>query len=340
MAGRYEYRYAYVKADHLTELTMPAAGGLPAETLTATYSPLTGTPRTLTSDFGGEYTYVKRNYYWSTGEIAQRDYGKLGGIARSYDFDDPTGRITRIRAITGNDTGERKPLQDDTYAYTPAGLVSQITETLTESADGSQGPQRQCFTYDGTNRLTQAWTTTSTTSRDCGGGIDGADGRGPDPYKLAYEYTDSGNISTVTDNGAKRTYTYPAPGSNAVHPHSVTKITGSSGTDTYGYDEAGQMKTRTVAGKTTSFDWDKAHRLIQATTGGTATGMVYTAGGDRLIRRDGTTSTLYLDGMEVRATGASVNATRYYTLNGATVALRKNGDPAATWMMGDTQGSA
>ncbi|MDN3357330.1 polymorphic toxin-type HINT domain-containing protein [Actinomadura sp. DC4] len=337
LAGNYDTTYTYDPADHLTSVTYPAAGGLPAEKVSTRYSGITGTPLALTSDLGSGYTYVKRNYYWSTGELAQRDYGSAGDIARAYTYEDPTDRLTRVRTIMGNAGDSPSDAQNDTYAYDKAGDVTSITDTLATVGE-DEIPQRQCFTYDGISRLTGAWTTTG--APGCTAGAAGADTGGPDPYQLAYSYTDSGNIKTVADNGVTIGYNYPTAGPNAVRPHAVTSITHPTGTDNYTHDASGQLSARTVAGKNTTLDWNELHQLTTATTGGSSTGFVYDAGGERLIRSDPGATTLYLGGMELRAAGGSVTATRYYSLGGATVALRHTGDPAATWLTADTQGSA
>jgi RHS repeat-associated protein len=83
---------------------------------------------------------------------------------------------------------------------------------------------------------------------------------------------------------------------------------------------------------------------ILLTVDTTADAYVYDAAGNRVVQArdnggDGTfeTATLYLDGLELTRNGATVTATRYYTLAAATVALRT--PTALQWLGGDPNGS-
>ncbi|WP_433434955.1 hypothetical protein [Nonomuraea sp. CA-141351] len=189
--------------------------------------------------------------------------------------------------------------------------------TLKSDTDG----QSECFTYDGLLRLKTAYTTTASSCTGTG------DAKGIDPCSQAYAYDKVGDITTLTDNGQIATYTYPAPGSNAVRPNAVTAIARPSGTDTYAYDNNGQLAARTVGGKQATFDWNQFGELTQATVDGQQTGMVYDADGERLIRRDPDGSaTLYLGAMELRLAGGQVTAKRYYTTaDDGLVAMRDTG---------------
>jgi RHS repeat-associated protein len=330
LAGGYVYRFGYDKADHLTAVTYPAAGGLPAETVTTTYTAL-GDPFKLTSDLGGGTTYVKSTAYWGTGQLASRAYGPAGAVTRGYSYEDATGRLSQMQTDTGADNPAAKTtVQKDAYSYDPTGRITAITDQ-TATVGGAVTPQRQCFGYDGTDRLTSAWTTTA---QDCSGGPAAADKLGPDPYKLAYAYDRSGDITQVTSDGTTRAYTYPTPGASAVRPHAVTKVGG----DSYAYDANGNLKDRTVAGVSTTLTWNELQQLTAATSAGKTTSFLYDAGGDRVIRRDPNGTTLYLDGMELRLAAGSVKATRYYGIDGgATVAART--PTSLTWLLADSQAS-
>jgi RHS repeat-associated protein len=73
------------------------------------------------------------------------------------------------------------------------------------------------------------------------------------------------------------------------------------------------------------------------TTAGNTSSFVYDGDGTRLLRRDPTAATLFLDDTELTATSSGVTATRYYTAGGATVAERT--PTALTWLTADQQGS-
>ncbi|MFF0869114.1 RHS repeat-associated core domain-containing protein [Nonomuraea sp. NPDC003560] len=317
LAGDYAFTSVYDAAGNLRQQGMPAAGGLPAETLTYTYTDY-GLAKGLSSDLGG-FTYVKDTLYSATGKLAERQFGTTGKIRRTLEHDATTGWLSRVTTTAKADTATPETVQDDRFGYNVAGQLNRIQ-------DARQG-QSECFTYDELLRLSAAFTTTAA---DCGGG---GDGLGPDPYDQSYTYDAAGNLATLTSNGQAATYTYPAAGAGATRPNAVTSISRPSGTDTYTYDAAGRLSSRTVGGKQGTFDWDELGHLSKVTIDGQQTSMVYDADGERLIRRDaGGAATLYLGVMELKLSGGQVTGTRYYaTADGTTVALRTGG--TVTWLM-------
>jgi RHS repeat-associated protein len=120
----------------------------------------------------------------------------------------------------------------------------------------------------------------------------------------------------------------------------VTTSGPGGGTDTYGYDAAGNTVSRTKAGVGETLSWDTEGHLASVTKGGQTTSFVYGAGGDRLLRKDPTGTTLYLGKQEVRlaAAGGSPVATRYYTHGGKIIAARQGAN--LTWLAGDHQSTA
>lgn len=324
LAGSYTQSFTYDDADRVATITYPAVGGLPEETVTQHHDAL-GQPVALSSPLG---QYVVRTAFTPDGKLAGRDLGRDSDpyrVSRSYTYDTATGRVTGMRAVLGGTT----LLQDDVYVYDPVGNTTRIADQVTQ--------QRQCFAYDGRNRLTHAWTT----GVDCTDGETPDSGFGPDPYDLRYTYDEIGNITSVTDKGVRRSYTYPASGPDSVRPHAVTAV----GSDTYEYDAGGNMTRRVVGGVESTFTWDEQHGLVEAVVGDRSTAFVYDAEGNRLIRREEGSTLLTVAGTEVTATGQTVTATRYYTLDGTTVALRRSGgeggaDGTVHWLLGDAQGSA
>jgi RHS repeat-associated protein len=141
--------------------------------------------------------------------------------------------------------------------------------------------------------------------------------------------------------GGATSYTYPQAGSP--YPHVVTQATTSSPTgtkvNTYGYDEAGNLIERTRHDQTQTLTWDAEGRVESLEDGQGVSEFVYDADGDRLIRRDPTGKTLYLDSTELRydyATGQQT-CTRYYQHLGATVAVRTAA--GVSWLVGDHHGT-
>ncbi|MFF3669892.1 polymorphic toxin-type HINT domain-containing protein [Microtetraspora malaysiensis] len=334
LAGTYTFTTKYTTSGALAEYGMPAAGGLPAEKVTSTYSDL-DLPQAMTSDLGGGFTYVASTTYSPTGRLAERGYGAGGKIKRDLVWDDATGWLKRVTTRTKADTSSPVTSQDDQYFYDISGEITRILDAAS-AAGGSRG-QSECFTYDGLHRLAQAWTTTAST---CGTGTASADNLGIDPYAQSYAYDEVGNLTSLADAGQTATYTYPAPGASATRPNAVTSITRPTSTDTYGYDDAGQLTSRNVERKTGTFAWNEIGQLEKATIEGQDTTMVYDASGERLIRRDpGGKATLYLGSMEIEVAASTITGKRYYTApDGATIAMRDGGS-GVTWLMSGLHGS-
>ncbi|WP_157252733.1 RHS repeat-associated core domain-containing protein [Nonomuraea typhae] len=321
----YTLTSAYDAAGNLREQTLPAAGGLPSETLTYGYTDL-GFAKDLTSPIG---TYVHDSAFTLTGKLAWRSHGAGGKLKRTLERDPATDWLSRVHTQTRADSASPETVQDDRYGYTIAGNITRILD----AASSSTAPQAECFTYDGLRRLKTAYTTTAGTCTGSG------DALGADPYDQAFTYDAVGNLATLVDAGQTAIYAYPASGPGAVRPNAVTSITRPGGTDTYAYDNAGQLAARTVAGKQATFDWNELGQLNQATVDGKQTAMVYDAGGERLIRRDPDGSaTLYLGHTELRLAGGQVSGTRYYSASdGATVAMRRPG--GLTWLLTGQHGN-
>jgi RHS repeat-associated protein len=308
VAGNYAYGYSYDRADHLVATAYPAAAGLPAETVTTAYT-ATGLPATMT----GSQVYVSATAYDGSGRLRVRDYGPDGGVERRYGYEETgAGHLVSIHTTAGDEV-----TQDDALAYDTADNVTSVADRITG--------QRQCFAYDGLQRLTTAYTTTAT---GCGGS---GDGKGPDPYAIGYAYDATGNMTSA----GPVAYTYPASGPTSVRPHAVSSI----GTDTYRYDDAGELSGRTIDGVASTLTWNEQADLAKVSTGSATSSYGYTADGNRLLRRDSDVRTLYLEGMEVRSQGSgAATATRYYQAGGATVALRTAS--GVTWLLSDQQNSS
>ncbi|WP_187414954.1 polymorphic toxin-type HINT domain-containing protein [Nonomuraea sp. PA05] len=326
----YAFTSAYDAAGNLREQGMPAAGGLLAEKLTHSYTDL-GLTKATTSDLGG-FTYVKDTTFTATGKLESRLLGGNGQIKRVLERDATTEWLSRVTTQTKANTSTPDTVQDDRYSYNLAGNITRVLDADSAIAGQTDG-QSECFSYDGLLRLKTAYTTTASSCTGTG------DVLGLDPYSHAYAYDKVGNLTTLTDNGQSATYTYPAAGATAVRPNAVTSIARPGGTDTYAYDNKGQLTARTVGGKQGTFIWDQLGQLTQATIDGQQTGMIYDAAGERLIRRDPDGSTtLYLGSMELRLASGAVTGKRYYSsADSEPVAMRDaNG---VTWLLAGKHGS-
>jgi YD repeat-containing protein len=76
------------------------------------------------------------------------------------------------------------------------------------------------------------------------------------------------------------------------HKHQAT----GAGSNTFSYDVAGNMTSRTIAGQATqNLVWDESSRLETLTQGTTTTGFLYDADGSRVARRDSGVTTVMID---------------------------------------------
>ena len=127
--------------------------------------------------------------------------------------------------------------------------------------------------------------------------------------------------------------------------------------DTFTYDKAGRMVSRTVDGETTTLSWDVLSNLVGTSGRGGTRWYVYDASGQRVaqVREPGVdlsgptpgTATVYVGATEASDTdtgtpGVGVSATRFYAVGGATVATLNVAGGVSQWslMLGDSQGSA
>ncbi|SHI10788.1 intein C-terminal splicing region/RHS repeat-associated core domain-containing protein [Streptomyces sp. 3214.6] len=145
------------------------------------------------------------------------------------------------------------------------------------------------------------------------------------------------------------TYHYPDPG--AVRPHTLGSVDTTTGTvkstDSFTYDESGDTHTRLLGnGTSQTLDWDAEGHLAKVTQpveGGSdkVTEYLYDAGGNRLIGRTPTETTLYLGTTEVTlAKGATTaRGTRYFDLGGGHQAVQAN-DGTVSFTLADHHGTA
>lgn len=291
VSGTYKMAYSYDPADHLLTVQYPGGStGTLGETVTTGYNSA-GYPTTLT----GTNTYVNASGYNASGQLTSQTLGS-STIARSASYDTATQRLTALKAGTGGSTTNQQNL---TYAY-------DNQSNVTSTTDANDASQRQCFTYDDFNRLTHAFT-----GNDACTTYDGT--RGTSAYDQSFAYDTVGNFTSA----AGRTYTYGDP----AHKHAPTLV----GSDGFSYDANGSQIGRTVGGTGALLGYDYLNRLN--IVGSTVTSnYVYDADGNRLIRQDGTTRTLYLEGGDYQRSsvnGAAATVTTYYKIGSQRAAVRK-----------------
>ncbi len=327
IAGTYTTNYTYTVDGKLRTLRFPSTGNLGAETITTHYDAVS-LPEWMGSGLGWG-GYVAGSAWSAFGQPLLLDLGSTYFQHVTYDYETGTNRLTNQKLLRQNTAGNDL---NATYGYDETGNITSIINRPVGVAIDAQ-----CFTYDGLRRLTNAWTPAnancSTTPTVEGMG-------GPAPYWTSFTYDAVGNRDVETRHAAAgntvRDYSYPTPGSD--RPHAVTEIseTGPGGDKTYqyAYDTAGNTTCRPAA--TTSnicptgtgshtLTWNAEGRVQEASAGGADSSYVYTAGGERLIRRENGVTTVYLPGgQELRLTvsNGSKATTRYYTFAGQTVAVR------------------
>lgn len=339
LAGDYTWGGTYNVDGSLSGETYPDGGDLDSETVNYVLDDW-GLPRSSSGAHDGTVELLTDMLYTSYGELERMQLGETGARTwQSYYYDDHTRRVKRSIV----DAEVSNPMQTDThYTYDPAGNVTSIADTT-----ANKTADVQCFRYGALQRLADAWTpsTASWNETDgCSGNPTVAGLKGPAPYWHSYTYDDTGNRLTETQHSAtgnvNRTYAYPTPG--APRPHALSSVTTNTpqGTtlDAFGYDATGNTTTRSLAGEDEVLAWDPEGHLASVTKDGQATSYIYDTGGQRLIRKDPASVTLYLGKQELtldRATN-TVSTTRYYTAGeGPTIASRQ-GDKL-TWLASDHQ---
>ncbi|MFH9405289.1 RHS repeat-associated core domain-containing protein [Streptomyces sp. NPDC017638] len=307
----------------ISQYSAPAVGGLPSEGVSYTSGAL---GQQLTAK--GTTGYLNGAAFSPQGDLRQLILGTDGTSSAkkaylNWDYEEGTRRLTRSYVtddVHGYMPQELKFTQDD------AGNVTSITDATT--LGGTAKADNQCFTYDGNRRLTEAWTPKTANCAATGRTVANLDGAAP--YWTSYTYTGAGQRKAETQHtttGDKTTtYTYDDPADNK--PHTLDKTTGAR-TGTYAYDAAGNTTSRPGPTAQQTLTWNTEGDLAKLTEGTKETGYLYDANGDLLIRRakgDGET-VLYLGaGTELhvttKGTTTTASASRYYTANGQTIAVR------------------
>ncbi|WP_234328118.1 RHS repeat-associated core domain-containing protein [Streptomyces sp. NRRL S-37] len=350
LAGTYEFATSYNRDGTVSGTGLPAAGGLPAESLYYGYDELQR-PTTLK----GATPYVTGTTYSGISQIMGMELYTGSGkkVGQTFEYEAGTGRL---RTATVDIAGATAPAKRSSYSYDQAGNVLSISDTADTGSTATTDVQ--CFAYDTGARLKDAWTPAATATTAQGAGTVGSNGLGasrpsacdaapgtnalggPAAYWKSYTVDSIGNrtqevIHDIGRDAAKditRTYTYGGAGAAGDGPHQVTKVVEKTPTgesqSTYTYDDAGNTTTRVIGGNTQTLDWNATGQPAKIKTSEGDTTFVYGPDGSRMIRKDPKATTVYLPGMELSlAAGSStVKATRYYSHAGQTIAIRTSDD--------------
>src|SRR6185437_10357148 len=291
--------------------------------------------------------YVAAEYYTSDGQPAEIDLTTAQSANWSwvnYTYDPATLQLagtTIRRESTGG--GDDTSL---TYAYDPAGNLTSASDSVTGNY--------QCYQYDYLARLTAAWAQGTSGCPSSPPGKSGLGGPAPYQQTLTYDTLATSNVTTgditsntlITGAGSSATttattQTFPAAGAAQPHTPIIQTTTVNGGTPTttsLSWTAPGRLTTVSTGGTTTaSYIWNGGGatpgQLFTATTNGTTTSYRYDASGNLLVVQDGTTSTLYLPGEELTATGTTVTATRFYTAGSQVIAART--PTTLSWLIPD-----
>ncbi|MFF1819395.1 RHS repeat-associated core domain-containing protein [Kribbella sp. NPDC058245] len=333
LARTYTFGNTYKDDGEVASTTMPAVGGLPAETLQYGYNDK-DLPTTLSSDIS---TYVTGTAYTTMGEVSSFVQRGTGGKSVTQEFDYEAG-TRRLNKVTTSTETAADPISIVRYAFDPTGNITKIT-------DAGETTDTQCFTYDHLRRLTSAWTPGS---GDCAAAPTKDSLGGPAPYWHGWTFDVTGNrkTETRTDAAGSTTATYSYPATGQPRPHAVQSVvttgTGGTKTDNYSYDDTGNLKTRNLnAAGIETFDWDAQGEMVKVDGAGKTTEVINNADGDRLIRKDPAGVTLYLPNNNevlLKADGSLVG-TRYYKHGEQTVAVRV-GANQLSWLGADHHGTS
>jgi RHS repeat-associated protein len=321
-----------------TTATAPTTGGYAAEQLVHDYDQL-GMP-TVTR---GMNTYVSETIYTPFGEVARLTLGANDATGWINQDRDPLTRNITTSLFSGT-TGNQQ-LEKVVNVYNDAGNITKIADV---QGDVGAPTQRHCYLYNNLGELTTAWSskpttctkpTTATVSTTVGGPA-------AQQYWKSWTIDAAGNrdkevrnkvpgISTPTTT---LTYAQGVTG----HAHAVASTTtavtgGSSTTETYGYDNRGNMTKR--GSQTIAYDpFNRVSSIKSGTT--TQAAYVYDADGNQMLRRDQSSTTLYLPGQEITYTpsSSSISVNRYYTHAGRTVAMR-TGLAKVNYLFADQHGT-
>ncbi|MFD9359778.1 polymorphic toxin-type HINT domain-containing protein [Streptomyces sp. NPDC060031] len=318
-----------------------ATTALPAETITNKYG---------TQDMPGitdgtlSQVYLRGATFTPFGELAQAQLGNLGTlVTNTVTYDKLTRRV--LTSTTDRDATGPMTLSDTTYTYDPAGNITRITDKQDDAAVKDD----QCFTYDWAQRMTEAWTS----GDDCA--TKPANGAGTpnlgtvDPYWTSWTFTDTGQRATEKQHKAgpitadtTRTHTYPTGTTPGHELLQVTATGGTTGTDTFAYDTAGNLTTKdTATAAAQTLTWNDEGKIATSTLSGATTSFLYDTAGTRILKREPATTTLYLPGgQELILTKATntVTGNRYYSVPGGT-AIRSSSDGRVRFLIADHHGT-
>jgi RHS repeat-associated protein len=307
----------------LTKQVLPAAGGLPAETVT--YSTVGALD--LPGITGGNNGYAAAATYTDLSQPEQVTLGSGSNEATvTYAYDPRTGALTDAAVKKAGNTA----VDEVSYGYSPAGAQTSESDERNGSASMSE---LQCFAYTTNGQLAQAWTASSSCSTVPTKSSHSTVGDGlgtTSEYDEIWAYTALGEPHTedslVPSANAYATTTYGYSKSTEVT--STSTAGAATGAASYTYNADGQEATRSPnSGQTLAWNGQGDLAGVTKTTGGaTVAGYVYDADGNLFTQTEGTKTTVYLPGeqlsIDTSTSPATLSGVRFYSLPGGITAVR------------------
>lgn len=316
----------YYNADgSLLAKSVPAAGGLPQEDLVATYD---GFRRQ--TGLSGASSYVAGVSYFPTGEVGQIVRPGKVWSALTFSYDEATHQLKSLDETTRRNQTEFTQEALREYTRNDAGIITRASTT----SPGGIATDVQCFTYNGLQALTDAWTPAS---GDCSTGSSATRG-GPAPYRASYAVdavTGNRTASTVWVGSTSTSSTYSYPAAGAARPHAVTQVSATTGSGSpvvtsYAHDANGAMTTR----GSQTLTYDQSGRVSTVVSGGATEKSLYAADGSLLMRWGGADgASLYLGETILKSKAGVTTGVRSYTVAGVTVAERVSGTGGGLWWL-------
>jgi RHS repeat-associated protein len=350
LAGAYSVTYGYTPVTGLLDhTTYNADGGLPAETVYNAY-----TEGGQLGGVGGNADYLTQIVSNPLGQITRYTLGDMPDqVVLTNTYDTATTRATTTVLDKENGTGH---VDNIGTWWNQAGKIT----AQQDIQDNSTATDRQCYTYNGQDQLTTAWTDkngiTSAASPSvpnigaCKSSAPSASTNGgPAPYWETYSYDADGNRTGLTTHDTTgtvtgtQTSTYPVATGTTGQPDTAQTTTTqdstgtTTATSTYAYNPDGSTKNRTTVnggGTTTSnqnftYTPDGRTNTVTDTTTGNSAGYTYDAAGSLLEQKNtisgNTTTLLYLPGEQLtKNSSGGITALRYYSVGGGLTVIRDN----------------
>jgi RHS repeat-associated protein len=324
-AGTFATAWEYDAAGRVITITYPTG-----EAVHTTYN-RRGLPETV----AGLDAYLTAATYNAAGQPLRQTWGNTRQT--NYTYEPDTLRLQYLQVSGG--------LLDLAYMYDKVGNIRTLT-------DASNAGQVQTFTYDARDRLLTAQTTAA----------------GQGQYYETYGYDLMGNIITRTVGGEAIDYTYgrrhgltlteptiPATNTYQIYLPLMARnfdanlvqqpfaVVATSAGFRAGYDQNGNMLVRVEVSGTETITytqaWDVENRLsvVTNTVSGEVTCFVYDGDGNRVLREDAPSATVYFSAIEVHITGTQRLTKTYYFAGRQRIALRN--DTALVYLHTDHLGS-